>query len=1233
VKVAEIDPTSLKGEPDDALLSLHLRLHQLFAANFAGNDKLSTAGMTREEVVNAELLVQAEMARRGMKHEADDELAREAEALRRSTEKGLAPIHPSGEDRGDVLRLDDVLPHFRSFKLRMPFLYLVGGLANKGETKNDIDLLLRGPVPEEMRRVIEFRLGRMLPAELSSRIQLHDDDLGGPFTSHVELADLVVEMRPRFEVKQMRLDKADDPLLDWPTARGPRPACLQYHFRGKSVHVDLRFQVTDYLVGWTLAVQIAGAVPDVSTVEEARRIADAFDANGSRYNKPIVAPAKVYASPKSREPLEWLDIKGAVYEPGSVGATRFEEGVIVEVDRPKVEWGLQKPYSHEYFLTGGKHVNGILFFRMLQGGREEGGVPAGETFWTAFVSKEALPSVLNRRAVETKSMPPDGKSGLPATLESAVPAEFRYWTKKGEEARKVRDALVDARVFTADSVKVVDGLFRHVTTKMFVGREPERAAVFRGPAFDREPEPVGPEEVPALAAGAFAYVIAGDPFELALACRAVKRRGGDWAIDAPDSPYSLASLAEVGRPFRSGGRAYAASVPVDGEVEWIEVAEPVEKQPRRVPFALSWQFWKGPTVVRAAPSRQVWRFLLGGDDGLRGWELAADPTANDRAAGVRRDFPNDDLLTFEGDVPPGEKVGGVPLNETKNTPSTIAVVDRGVAEVLDEQAGFFKLRLSGRHLKGIFTLVAEGAQEAMWTFARGELPARTAKAESVGPLKLADGTTLANVQFWDPEGMSDADDKGGDRERLRPLAIFQPMKVAPRATNEFRRLDEVAKFATPEALKAGIVVDPKYNGYRFVAEKDAGGRILCATEDYFTRRKTPLPNYAANLPGVAADLKALPGPFVLDGELMAFEGDQPVQRADLARYRATTGPVDDSAVRVMVFRALYLPKHGNLAAQAEEDNRALVEAFLRRAKHFAPAPYRLAKSEVAFHDAIAWASKEPGSEGAMLKLASSNYSLGGESDAWAKLRSVRTVNAIVYQRDPVKDSPGVYNFHCAVGPIPASSRDEWESVVEVRGKLYVPVGKTFNSAVEADVGDCISVDVREIMDDRRGGKRVLTWYVPAVVGPVDRPSTVAEVEELLESGETRKLSALDREIPLLKTAEERFVLGIVLEPETVDAQNDIYSAEEIRLAAHRFMEEFGGLGLMHRQRVNDRVKVLESYVAPCDFEEGGQKVKKGTWILAVRVLDDEMWRAVKEGKLTGFSIGGTGIRRPEPRGA
>lgn len=126
------------------------------------------------------------------------------------------------------------------------------------------------------------------------------------------------------------------------------------------------------------------------------------------------------------------------------------------------------------------------------------------------------------------------------------------------------------------------------------------------------------------------------------------------------------------------------------------------------------------------------------------------------------------------------------------------------------------------------------------------------------------------------------------------------------------------------------------------------------------------------------------------------------------------------------------------------------------------------------------------------------------------------------------------------------------------------------------------------------------------------------------------LSVLEKRIPLLKTDEERYVLGVVLEPETVDAQDDIYSAAAVRDAAHRFMEQYQNIGLMHRGVINGRVKILESYLAPTSFSLDGAQVRKGTWLLAVRVLDDELWAQIKSGDLTGLSIGGSAARAPEP---
>jgi hypothetical protein len=117
---------------------------------------------------------------------------------------------------------------------------------------------------------------------------------------------------------------------------------------------------------------------------------------------------------------------------------------------------------------------------------------------------------------------------------------------------------------------------------------------------------------------------------------------------------------------------------------------------------------------------------------------------------------------------------------------------------------------------------------------------------------------------------------------------------------------------------------------------------------------------------------------------------------------------------------------------------------------------------------------------------------------------------------------------------------------------------------------------------------------------------------------------------VVKAGDEQIVYGIVLEPDTVDAQADVYSADAVRDAAHKYMADFQNTGLMHQRKINEKAQVIESFLAPCNFDLGGQKVKVGTWCMAMRVLDKAIWDEVKTGKYTGFSIGGSAQRTPEP---
>jgi len=116
------------------------------------------------------------------------------------------------------------------------------------------------------------------------------------------------------------------------------------------------------------------------------------------------------------------------------------------------------------------------------------------------------------------------------------------------------------------------------------------------------------------------------------------------------------------------------------------------------------------------------------------------------------------------------------------------------------------------------------------------------------------------------------------------------------------------------------------------------------------------------------------------------------------------------------------------------------------------------------------------------------------------------------------------------------------------------------------------------------------------------------------------------EIPILKIdAEKRIVYGIVLEPDTPDAQGDVISAEEIEKAAHEFLHRSRVIGRQHKEVA--KAYPVESWITPQDMEWNGQSIKKGTWLLGTKIEDEELWQLVKSGEINGYSIGGWGLRR------
>lgn len=110
----------------------------------------------------------------------------------------------------------------------------------------------------------------------------------------------------------------------------------------------------------------------------------------------------------------------------------------------------------------------------------------------------------------------------------------------------------------------------------------------------------------------------------------------------------------------------------------------------------------------------------------------------------------------------------------------------------------------------------------------------------------------------------------------------------------------------------------------------------------------------------------------------------------------------------------------------------------------------------------------------------------------------------------------------------------------------------------------------------------------------------------------------------VKSNEERLVYGIVYEPNTLDAHGDYMTEEDIQMAAHNFVKEHRNIDKQHNYQTGYG-ELVESYIAPSDMTINGQVVKKGSWVLVTKA-SEAVWKDIKAGKITGYSMAGQAER-------
>lgn len=126
----------------------------------------------------------------------------------------FAQVYPSGEHNKhrEVIKLDEVLPYLKSFKLRSPFIYLTGSLANNEHSTNDIDILINCTQEEldktPLFQMLTWRLMRSLPRRYWNKIQFLPNKWQGPITNNIPIYELAC-LRTNLDNKVFQMSHQD----------------------------------------------------------------------------------------------------------------------------------------------------------------------------------------------------------------------------------------------------------------------------------------------------------------------------------------------------------------------------------------------------------------------------------------------------------------------------------------------------------------------------------------------------------------------------------------------------------------------------------------------------------------------------------------------------------------------------------------------------------------------------------------------------------------------------------------------------------------------------------------------------------------------------------------------------------------------------------------------------------------------------------------------------------------
>ena len=239
------------------------------------------------------------------------------------------------------------------------------------------------------------------------------------------------------------------------------------------------------------------------------------------------------------------------------------------------------------------------------------------------------------------------------------------------------------------------------------------------------------------------------------------------------------------------------------------------------------------------------------------------------------------------------------------------------------------------------------------------------------------------------------------------------------------------------------------------------------------------------------------GDCILDGELILFDGEEALHRADTIAH-VFKGKYKDATLKAHMFDIM---RHNDKKIVDETLQQRLNTMFNNYSIHSSDILNFPSKKDTRMADSIkdieeySKAIMEmPTSEGVVIKDATSTYFEGiKKNPKWIKWKKFVDLDLIVLDKKRTKSN--LYSYTLGAGPLEEEAEGQ-----ELNGKKYMNVGKALNTKISVSIGDIVRVKVDEVKES--DGKYTVFSAKVIEVPEVDTPEKIVTLEML--SKDTKK---------------------------------------------------------------------------------------------------------------------------------